>query len=408
MAVRFLRWLPFAALLLALPACDDVALSLDAGAREDARPTPRLDAGPPPEDLDGFIEWHMAAGGLPGAAVAIVRPAGADLVRTYGYADLESERLVDAHTLFIMASISKTVAAVRAMQLVEQGLLDLDAPLETYVGYAVRHPEHPETPITARMLLTHTSGLEDRFATLADVTTHGSDPEETLAEFSEGYTVPGGAHYDPDNWGPAPATRRVYANAGFGVLGHVLEAAGGADFRAQTDEGVFAPLALDGAGWFLADVDADRLATPYAYGGRRYTALEHSGFAFYPASSLRISITGLARFAAALLAGGALDGARVLEEASVEEMLRPQVPDVSSGQALAFSNRTVGGHPYVGHSGSTFGGSTQLLLSREGTHAILLITNSDAYIRSRLGMPEGADAMEAILARLDAEARVGP
>src|SRR5690606_7904897 len=152
-------------LLLALAsfACDSVSSESDAAVAYDAPPVAR-DAGPdagPPADLDGLIEHHMRAGGIPGAAAAIASERENAWVGTYGYADMESGRRVDEHTLFIMASISKTVAAARAMQLVEAGLLDLDEPVETYLGHPVRHPGYADIPITTRMLLTHTSGLED-------------------------------------------------------------------------------------------------------------------------------------------------------------------------------------------------------------------------------------------------------
>ncbi len=238
---------------------------------------------------------------------------------------------------------------------------------------------------------------------LSHVTTSDRDPDVSLADFAQGYLTPGGAYDEGHNWGAAPGTRYSYCNAGFGVVGAVLEAAGGQDFRDQTRLGIFEPLAMDGAGWFLADVDASRLATPYAY-GRRFMALPQNGFAFYPASSLRVSIDGLARFLIAIGQGGVLDGARILSQASVDEILRHQIPGIDARQALTFRDRYVNGHLYVGHSGETFGGSTQMLLSREGTHGILLLTNSDAYVRSTFGQNAGSDAMEAILSRLDEEA----
>ena len=402
-----LAWLFALAALLAVPACDPGLYDVDAAAPRDAAIDalpPGPDAGPPAE-LDAFIEYEMAVGGIPGAALAIVRPTGPAWTGTYGYADIESERLVDEHTLFIMASVSKTLAATRAMQLVELGLLDLDEPVDTYLGYPMRHPGFPDTAITTRMLLTHTSGLEDAFGTLAEVTTVG-DPTETLTGFARGYVTPSGAYYDADaNWGAAPGTAYSYANAGFGVVGAILEGAGGAPFSEQSGAAIFEPLLMDGCGWFLSDVDEARVATPYGYNGRGFNPLPQNGFAYYPASSLRVSVVGLGRFASALLAGGELDGARVLENASVDEMLRLQVPSVARNQALAFSERSIGGHRYIGHSGSTFGGSTQLLLSRDGAHAILLMTNSDAYIRSRLGLNAGDDALDRILERLDLEAR---
>lgn len=389
-------------LLVSLAGCDEEAPLVDAGpAPTDAGP--RADAGGPPEDRDGFIEWHMQVGGIPGLAAAIVRPGAVEWIGTYGYADIESDRPVDEHTLFIMASVSKTIAAVRAMQLVEAGALDLDAPVETYVPEALRHPGYPDTPITLRMLLTHVSGLVDDFITLAEAT-YTMDPPMSLGEFTRAYAIEGGSLYAADHWGAQPVTAHSYCNAGYGVVGYVLEGAGGESLRTQTERDVFAPLAMDGAGWFLADVEAARLATPYGYNGRSFEALPQNGFAFYPASSLRVSVTGLARFARMLLNRGELDGTRVLEAASVDELFRLQYPSLSSRQALTFRRRSVGGHAYIGHSGSTFGGSIQLLLSVDGAHAILLITNSDAYVRDRVGFPDGADAMEAILERLDADA----
>lgn len=388
--------------MLASVACDAPLSPIDSG-------PPPVDSGPAvdagiPEDLDGYVEHWMAYGGLPGAAIAIVTPTGIPLMRAYGYADIEAELAVEANTLFIMASISKTVAAVRAMQLAREGLLDLDAPVGTYLGYDLVHPLHPDVPISTRMLLSHVSGMEDLFLTLGEATYTG-DPTMTLDEFTRAYALEGGALYSEAVWGAEPGTRRSYCNAGYGVVGQILERAGGAPFPDQTEAAIFAPVDMDGTGWFLADIDTTRLAIPYGWNGRSYNPLPHRGFAFYPASSLRISIAGLARYAQMILNDGEIDGVRVLEATSNTELLRVQYPSLDAGQAIAFSERSVNGNRYIGHSGSTFGGSTQMLLRRGRSHAILLITNSDAYLRSRIIMrTEGRDAMEAILSRLDEEA----
>ncbi|MGE0790106.1 MAG: serine hydrolase domain-containing protein [Sandaracinaceae bacterium] len=399
--MRFRSWIAFA---LLLAACDGESVA-DAGVATDAGMLVEVDAGTAPEDFDGYIEWWMQQGGIPGAAVAIVRPDAIERVATYGWADIESERPVDANTLFVMASVSKTVAAVRAMQLVEAGMLDLDAPVDDVLGYPVRNPAFADDPISARMLFAHVSGLEDDFLTLGEVTYVG-DPVMTLAEFTMAYATPGGSLWDPiANWGTsAPGQGDAYSNAGFGVLGDVIERAGGASYRDQTRTAIFEPIDMDGAGWFLSDIDLARLATPYT-GNRHFSPLDQNGYAFYPASSLRISITGLGRYARMFLGRGTLDGTTVLSEASVDEILRIQYPSVDRTQGICFYERSVDGHRYIGHSGSTFGGATQFLLSRDLGHAIILITNGDAYIRSRvLGDESGTEAMEAILTRLDQEA----
>src|SRR3990172_12348796 len=111
---------------------DASPLLLDAGAADAAPPFVRADAGPPPEDLDGFIQWEMAAGGLPGRAAATVTRDGVAWSGTYGLADVATATPVDDATLFVVASVSKPVAAVALLQLVEQGRIDLDAPASSY------------------------------------------------------------------------------------------------------------------------------------------------------------------------------------------------------------------------------------------------------------------------------------
>jgi hypothetical protein len=100
--------------------------------------------------------------------------------------------------------------------------------------------------------------------------------------------------------------------------------------------------------------------------------------------------------------GGELEGVRALSEASVAETARVQYPSISSGQGLVWSYRTLAGERWLTHSGSSFGASTNVLY-REG-RGLVVLTNSDANIRSRLGRTEGADAIEAILLRLNEEA----
>lgn len=367
----------------------------DAGAPQvDASP---YDAGPPPEDLAGFVDWHMRAGGIRGLAAAITTPDGTALTLLRGEA--REGVPVGEHTLFVLASISKTFTGTMVMQLVEDGLLDLDAPVDDYLPYSVRHPAHPGVAVTTRMLLTHTTGLRDDFALLGMVSTAGMDPTVTLADFSRDYVA------DAAHWSAAPGTAYEYCNAGYGILGHLVEAISGEDFRARSEARLLAPLDLDGAGWFLEDVELERIATPYAWAMRtdRYSPLEHGGYAFYPASSLRASVAGMARYARAVARGYELDGARVLSMELSDEMRRVPFPDVRRDQALAWSHDTINDHRFIHHSGATNGGSTQLYVGEDGV-SIVVLTNSDAYIRSRLGMPEGADALRAILQRLDREA----
>lgn len=395
-----LLWLPL------LVACATPSMPVDGAAPDapapDAGP-PRIDAGPP-ADLDGFIEHQMRAGAIPGLAAAVIRGGEVVWVGTYGMADIDAARPVDEHTLFPVASISKTIVLVDALRLAEAGLLDLDAPADDIAPYAVRHPAFPDDSISTRMLLCHVSGVVDNFLELAAAQRPG-DPTGTLEEFARGYLLEGGTYYDAGaNFGERPGTGSSYCNACFGILGSILESAGDESFHDRTAREILEPLALDGAGWFLADVDPASLAVPYACARQRCTRQTIEGYEFYPASSLRISVTGLARFARMWIRGGELDGVRVLSEASVQEALRYQYPDVDGNQGLSLSTSRWGTHVYWGHSGATYGGSANFGFDPGEGRGLVLLSNSDAYVRARLGVTNGREALRSILDRLDAEA----
>lgn len=367
--------------------------ALDAGALDAAR---RLDTGPdagPPSDLDEAVAYWARVGSLAGVA-ALAADDERRIVVTTGMASATRE--VDEHTLFNVASLSKTFTGALALSLVEAGLLDLDAPLSELVpDVVIAHPRFPEVPITTRMLLTHTSGLVDDFIALGRATSVGAeDPAEGLEPFVRGYVG------DPAHWGPAPGTARAYCNACFAVIGLVVERASGEAFSSVFHEAL-APIDLDGASFFFADVDRDRLAALYAKSGRGYSEVPHSGYAFYPATSMMISLVGVERWLRLHEDDGVYGGVRVLSASSVEETRRIQFPDVDRSQALVWYTQSLGGRRFFGHSGAGFGASAQMRYRPEERRLLIVLSNSDAYVRSRLGLEEGADAIDAILDALD-------
>ncbi len=371
----------------------DAAATPDGFVPTDAPRAP--DAGPP-DDLQGAVDYWTSAGSLAGVA-ALAADGDTRIVVTSGMAS--EDELVDEHTLFNVASISKTFTCALVLSLVEEGLLDLDAPLsEVLPDVPIAHPAHPAAPITTRMLLSHTSGLVDDFLFLGDYTTNGTaDPTIDLEQFTRDYVAV------ETHWGPEPGTRREYCNAGYGLLGLVIEAVSGRDLRALSDERLFDPMALDGAGWFYSDVDVDRVAIPYARSGRGYAALDHHQYAFYPATSLMISVAGLERWLRMHVELGTLEGTRHFEESSIAETRRAQFPELDEDQFLTWSAESTRGERFIGHSGSSYGTSAQARYRPENGRILIVLSNSDAYIRARAGITEGSTAIRAILDRLDQE-----
>ncbi len=130
----------------------------------ETRPIPGAGAGLDPtalaRSIDHVVEAQLKAFHLPGAAVVVVHRGQVLHSRGYGYADTETGRRFDSRTVFRTASVSKTINAMAVMRLVEQGLMDLDEDVGTYIDVPV--PATYPAPITMRHLLTHTAGFDDR------------------------------------------------------------------------------------------------------------------------------------------------------------------------------------------------------------------------------------------------------
>ena len=110
-------------------------------------------------DADTRLNTIMQNFKTSGAAVVVAKDGEIVYEYYYGYADKKAKEPITESTYFRLASVTKLVSAIRTMQLVEQGTLDLDQDISAYLGYDIRNPYHRKTPITLRMLMTHTSSL---------------------------------------------------------------------------------------------------------------------------------------------------------------------------------------------------------------------------------------------------------
>ena len=286
-----------------------------------------------PADLTVFFERRMTQCGFPGLAVALIKDGEVVWAKGFGVMDIEANEPVTADTLFHVASVSKPVVATAVMQLAEQGLLSLDDDVDECLPFDVANPNHPDAPITARMLLTHTSSLRDDWnGCLAGLYTYsagGGDSPVGLEEFVRGYLEPGGDWYDADaNFlETAPGTTYEYCNLGYTLLGVLVEYISGQSFDAYCQDRIFDPLGMTETKWFISQVDLQKLASPHeqADGPRK---LPHFSYPFYPSGSLRTSVVEYGQFIAALLNGGVCAAGRILEEETIQEMWTPQLPEL--------------------------------------------------------------------------------
>jgi len=249
-----------------------------------------------------------------------------------GVADRATGRLVTVDDPVRVASVSKLIVALGVMRLVEQGRIDLDSDVSRWLGWELRNPAFPDTPITLRMLLSHRSSLQD--AGEAYVIPLGQTVRAAVA---------GPGVFDSEH---APGTYFRYANLNFPIVASVLEKATGERFDRLIHGLVMAPLGLDACfNWTMcSDAKLARAVTLYRPDGsvalddlrgvrpacpvfRRGSEcdlasyeLGSNGALFSPQGGLRASVRDLAVIGQMVLNGGRHQGRPFLSEGSIEDV----------------------------------------------------------------------------------------
>lgn len=322
-------------------------------------------ADPKFEALARLATEKMKEFGVPGVALGIVHN-GNVMLRGLGITNVEDSLPVTAHTVFPIASISKTFAATAAMRLVEQGKLDLRAPVRTYLPDFKVRDEAASRDVTVWHLLTHLGGWEGQVS--------GPDRgTETLAHFLTTIT-------DLMQVAP-PAAAWSYNNAGFSIAGRVIERVTDTSINRAVRDLVFQPLGLEHAGTTAGDFIVNRFAAGHTTReGKPALNRPFTASVSVTAGGVGLCITDLMTYARFHLGDGtAPNGTRVLRKESVELLRTSQVRKQSNDDdmGIGWHLRTVGGVRTASHGG-TLGGHILLLeIAPERNFAIAILTNSN-------------------------------
>ena len=318
------------------------------------------------EALVALTEAKMKEYGVPGVALGIVRD-GAVSIRGLGVTNVEDPLPITAHTVFPIASISKTFAATAMMRLVEQGKVDLRAPVRTYLPDFRVRDEAVSRDVTVWHLLTHLGGWEGQV----------SGPErgtETLTNFVASIT-------DLMQIAP-PGAAWSYNNAGFSIAGRVIEVVTGTPINRAIRDLVFQPLGLEHAGTTAGEFIVQR----FAAGHSTRNGIPTLNRPFAPSTSVTaggvgVCMTDLLAYARFHMGDGtAANGERVLTRESLERLRTPQAHKQSTDDdiGIAWHLRNVGPIRTASHGG-TLGGHILLLeIVPERNFAIAILTNSNA------------------------------
>ncbi|MFL5767362.1 MAG: serine hydrolase domain-containing protein [Actinomycetota bacterium] len=331
-----------------------------------------------PNDLATFIRAKMAEAGVPSISACVVRDQHVLWARAFGWANIHRRQNATPDTIYMLASVSKTVVATAAMQAVERGLIDLDADINEVLPFRVHSPSHPTRVITARMLLTHTAALRDNWSVLTPTYVRG-DSSVPLGESMRDYFSPNGRDYDAGRnfYGYPPGSRYNYCNMGVSLAAYLVEVGAGVSFDDWCDTRIFGPLGMDNTGWHLAAVPRRAVAMPYRYIAYRdvFRPYGQYGYPDYPDGELRTRSTDLARHLMMIIDGGTVGGVRLLQERTVRRMLRPQFPDVVERQGIVWYPVTRRDGAYWGHTGGDRGVSTRCFFRQSDGTGVITLTN---------------------------------
>jgi CubicO group peptidase (beta-lactamase class C family) len=320
----------------------------------------------PQDRIDAYVQERLAAWSVPGLSLAIVEDGRVSVTRGFGVANRERAVAMTPQTVVGLGSTTKSVTALAVLQLVEQGALDLDAPVTRYLPwFSMDDPRAGE--ITLGQLLTHTAGIP------ASATLDGDQSPDALEREVRSL--------DWVQLQSAPGTRWEYANDGYNVAGLVVQAVSGMPYQQYVEEKIAKPLGMGRTTFDPARGAQLGLAQGYVKRkGQLQPERTRLTRGYDPAGMLLSDAEDAGRYLAALLGGGALDGARVLKPETVQRMWSPAA-DVSDGLSygLGWFLRTDEGFRVAFHPGEllTMGSTFVVVPERKLGVAVLANLDSD-------------------------------
>ena len=348
-----------------LTACGSTSSSASLPPREPPSGEHQLTAEDVNAWLDGKLPDALKNGDIPGAVVSVVKDGQVVTTRGYGWADTGASGgqpvAVDPQTsLFRVASVSKIPTSIAAMQLVEQGKVDLDADISAYLDFEIER--RFDEPLTLRNLLTHSAGFEESIRMAQD--------ETDLEAYVK--TKPPVQVFEP---GTTPG----YSNYGMALAGYIVQRVSGQPFETYVREHVLEPAGMTSSTYEqpLPKDMAGSLGPGYTSTGEE-VPFELMGD--FPAGSLTVSAPDFAAFMNAQLSRSP----KLLREETWEQMWSPGLGEEQLGNwakagemGLGYFDLSRHGRRVVGHGGDIVGWHSQFELYPEENTGIFISYNGD-------------------------------
>lgn len=345
--------------------------------------------GSPEQKAEKMINSYMEKSGTIGLSVAVVKDNMIIYTHSFGKSNIENQTDLKTDDIFRIASISKSFTTTALLTLVEKGSLSLDSDVSDIIGFQIRNLKYPEVPITVKMLLSHSSSLND-------------SQEYYSLDFVNPSVNPDYAKCYNDYM---PGTQYQYCNLGFNTLGAIVEKVSGTRFDNYVLQNILNPLKLK-ASFNVDDFQAITFTTLYTSdtsgfsktGKIVFTPSENAyisrasiidsgkyitGYSaplFSPTGGMKISAPDLARYMIMHMNYG-IDpetGVRIIKEETSKMMQTAVIETTGEGKycmALNKINSLIPGETMTGHTGSAYGLLSAMYFEPEKKFGIVMITN---------------------------------
>jgi len=310
-----------------------------------------------------------------GLSVAVVKDGKVVHTQALGWKE-EGKELLESSDLFRIASISKSFTATGLMQLVEKGTLSLDDDVSELIGFRIRNPKFPDTVITLRMLLSHTSSINDDLGYFNLDVIHPDKNKYT----KKAYNV-----YEPGKG-------YQYCNLNFNLAGAILEKYAGLRLDQYIKKNILDPLEIYG-GYNVDQLDVSRFAKIYTYDKRlgkfkpspiAYESklidpatyvLGYSTPLFSPTGGMKISAPDLAKYMIMHMNLGEFKKVRLITEESSKAMQTPVFEDKNYGLGLRQTITLLPDILLKGHTGSAYGLYSGMFFNPEEKYGFVVVSN---------------------------------
>ena len=329
------------------------------------------------EAVDSIFRGTKAVGG----AFLVAKEGEVIYERYYGVQQQTTKVPVNPDTYFRCASVTKLVTGIGLMKMMDEGLLAPDEDISTYLGYTVRNPRYPDTPITLRMLMSHTAGLKEN----ASYSAKSSKLQDMI-------DVERKARSNFKN--VKPGTEYAYSNFGAGITGSIVESVTGMDVSSYMRQSLFAPLGIDAAYHATQLENPQDISATYNKSGKLYAAPSYMLRQEYIAEALpdthyRVTVGSLLirprdlmKLGIALCGDGTVDGVRVLSEEAIAMMRSEHSLDtdgITAESPYTFftirQDTLFEGRRVYGHQGTDEGVVCNLYVEPESELVLVVMSN---------------------------------